>query len=191
MTGRMIGGGTTGKEQPPAPDKEHIGMIFGGPEGFTGDTVEAKGSIALLVELGSRDKTVRKRMRFIVVDIKCVHNAILGRPGINEILAVISMPHLSMKFHTPGGVGEVRGDQRNAQKCYARAVKKMTKGVNVISQEITKGEARGKLEPEAETVEIELHPSDPSRTVRIGANLPEDLKMEITRVLQEYAGIFE
>ncbi|VFQ80944.1 unnamed protein product [Cuscuta campestris] len=101
--------------------------------GFTGDTVEAEGSIVLPVELGLGDKTVWKRMRFIVVDIKCVHNAILGRPGINKVRAVISMPHLCMKFHTPGGVGEVRGDQRNARECYARAVKKMTKGVNVIS----------------------------------------------------------
>ncbi|VFQ71169.1 unnamed protein product [Cuscuta campestris] len=158
--------------------------------GFTGDTVEAEGSIVLPVELGSGEKTVWKKMRFIVVDIKCVHNAILGRPGINKVGAVISMPHLCMKFHTPGGVGEVKGDQRNAQECYARAVKKMTKGVNVISQEITKGETREKLEPETETMEIELHPGDSSRMVRIGANLPEDLKAEITRVLQEYAGIF-
>ncbi|VFQ66993.1 unnamed protein product [Cuscuta campestris] len=134
--------------------------------GFTGDTVEAEGSIVLPVELGSGKKTVWKRMRFIVVDIKCVHNAILGRPGINKVWA------------------------RNARECYSRAVKKMTKGVNVISQEITKGETREKPEPEAETVEIELHPGDPSRMVRIGANLPEDLKAEITRVLQEYAGVF-
>ncbi|VFQ90026.1 unnamed protein product [Cuscuta campestris] len=154
------------------------------------DTVETEGSIVLPVELRLGDKTVWKRMRFIVVDIKCVHNTILGRPGINKVRAMISMPHLCMKFHTPGGVGEVRGDQRNACECYARAVKKMTKGVNVFSQEITKGETREKLEPEAETVEIKLHPGDPSRTVKIGANLPEDLKAEITRVLQEYAGIF-
>ncbi|VFQ88777.1 unnamed protein product [Cuscuta campestris] len=66
----------------------------------------------------------------------------------------------------------------------------MTKGVNVISQEIIKGETHKKLEPEAEMVEIELHPGDSSRMVRIGANLPEDLKAEITWVLQEYAGIF-
>ncbi|VFQ74810.1 unnamed protein product [Cuscuta campestris] len=136
--------------------------------GFTGDTVEAEGSIVLPVELGSGEKTVWKKMRFIVVDIKCIHNAILGRPGINRVGAVISMPHLCMKFHTPGGVGEVKGDQRNARECYARE----------------------KLEPEAETVEIELHLGDSSRMVRIGANLPEDLKEQITRVLQEYAGIF-
>ncbi|VFQ84434.1 unnamed protein product [Cuscuta campestris] len=69
--------------------------------GFTGDTVEVEGSIVLPVELGSGEKTVWKKMRFIVVDIKCVHNAILGRPGINKVGAVIFMPHLCMKFDTP------------------------------------------------------------------------------------------
>ncbi|VFQ66352.1 unnamed protein product [Cuscuta campestris] len=158
--------------------------------GFTGDTVEAEGSIVLPVELGSSEKTVWKKMRFIVVDIKYVHNAIFGRLGINKVGAVISMPHLCMKFHTPGRVGEMKGDQRNARECYTWVVKKMTKGVNVISQEITKEETREKLEPEAKMVEIELHPGDSSRTVRIGANIPEELKMEITRVLQKYTDIF-
>ncbi|VFQ66018.1 unnamed protein product [Cuscuta campestris] len=118
------------REQQLAPEKEHIGMIFGGPEGGDSDTQ-------------------RKNW---------VHSIYVG--------------------------------ERNARECYARAVKKMTKGVNVISQEVTKGETWEKLESEAETVEIELHPGDSSRMVRIGANLPEDLKAEITRVLQEYAGIF-
>ncbi|VFQ79929.1 unnamed protein product [Cuscuta campestris] len=38
--------------------------------GFTGDTMEAEGPIVLPVELESGDKTVWKKMRFIIVDIK-------------------------------------------------------------------------------------------------------------------------
>ncbi|VFQ69026.1 unnamed protein product [Cuscuta campestris] len=52
--------------------------------GFTGASIEAEGQITLPVTLGSGNKTVTKQMRFVVVDIKCVHNAILGRPGINQ-----------------------------------------------------------------------------------------------------------
>ncbi|VFQ79923.1 unnamed protein product [Cuscuta campestris] len=218
------------RERQPAPEKEHIGMIFGGSEG--GDsTVQRKNWVwSIYVGEVSAEPPRRKHTRrepivftdrdlpptgedhndplVITMDINGVDVArvlvdtgssvnILYvetfqklRPGINRVGAVISMPHLCMKFHTPGGVGEVKGDQRNARECYARAVKKMTKGVNVISQEIAKGETWEKLEPEAETVEIELHLGDSSRMVRIGANLPEDLKAEITRVLQEYVGIF-
>ncbi|VFQ62007.1 unnamed protein product [Cuscuta campestris] len=74
--------------------------------GFTGDSVEAEGSILLTCELGTGDQVVQKQMRFVVVNIKCVHNAILGRPGINKVRGVISMAHLCMKFYTPGGIGQ-------------------------------------------------------------------------------------
>ncbi|VFQ86419.1 unnamed protein product [Cuscuta campestris] len=53
--------------------------------GFTGDSVEAEGSILLTCELGTGDQLVQKQMRFVVVNIKCVHNAILGQPGINKV----------------------------------------------------------------------------------------------------------
>ncbi|VFR01365.1 unnamed protein product [Cuscuta campestris] len=64
--------------------------------GFTGDSVEAEGSILLTCELGTGDQVVQKQMRFVVVNTKCVHNAILGRPGINKVRGVISMAHLSL-----------------------------------------------------------------------------------------------
>ncbi|VFQ62035.1 unnamed protein product [Cuscuta campestris] len=53
--------------------------------GFTGASIEAEGQITLPVTLGSGNRTVTKQMRFVVVNIKCVHNAILGRPGINQV----------------------------------------------------------------------------------------------------------
>ncbi|VFQ98008.1 unnamed protein product [Cuscuta campestris] len=122
---------------------------------FTGDSVEAEGSILLTCELGTGDEVVQKQMRFVVVNIKCVHNAILGRPGINKVRGVISMAHLCMKFYTPGGIGQVRGDQKKARSCYLEAVKKMTKAferVSLVSQE----EERSKLEPGDETEQIVL-----------------------------------
>ncbi|VFR00617.1 unnamed protein product [Cuscuta campestris] len=57
--------------------------------GFTGDSVEAEGSILLTCELGTGDNVVQKQMRFVVVNIKCVHNAILGRPGINKVRGIM------------------------------------------------------------------------------------------------------
>ncbi|VFQ73357.1 unnamed protein product [Cuscuta campestris] len=101
--------------------------------GFIGDSVEAEGSILLTCELGTGDQVVQKQMRFVVVNIKCVHNAILGRPGINKVRGVISMAHLCMKFYTPGGIGQVRGDQKKARSCYLEAVKKMTKAFERVT----------------------------------------------------------
>ncbi|VFQ70305.1 unnamed protein product [Cuscuta campestris] len=157
--------------------------------GFTGDSVEAKGSILLTCELGTGDQVVQKQMRFVVVNIKCVHNAILGRPGINKVRGIISMAHLCMKFYTPGGIGQVRGDQKKARHCYLEAVKKMTRafeGITLVSQE----EDRSKLKPGDETEQIVLRGAFPERMVRIGRDLPRGLRDEIISVLREYADIF-
>ncbi|VFQ75984.1 unnamed protein product [Cuscuta campestris] len=157
--------------------------------GFTGDSVEAEGSILLTCELGTGEQVVQKQMRFVVVNIKCVHNAILGRPGINKVRGVISMAHLCMKFYIPGGIGQVRGDQKKARHCYLEAVKKMTKAferVTLVSQE----EDRSKLEPGDETEQIVLREAFPERMVRIGRDLPGGLRDEIISVLREYADIF-
>lgn len=104
--------------------------------GFTGDYVESEGVIELEVELGAHPNTFKTTMDFVVVNIQCVHNAILGRPRISKVGAIISMPHLYMKFYTPNGVGIVRRDQRSARQCYTRAVKGAIHGdakINTIS----------------------------------------------------------
>ncbi|VFQ99264.1 unnamed protein product [Cuscuta campestris] len=129
---------------------------------FTRDSIEAEGSILLTCELGTCEQVVQKQMRFVVVNIKCVHNAILGRPGINKVRGVISMAHLCMKFYTPGVIGQVRGDQKKARSCYLEAVKKMTQAferVNLVSQE----EDRSEIEPGDETEQIVLREAFPER----------------------------
>ncbi|VFQ81006.1 unnamed protein product [Cuscuta campestris] len=134
--------------------------------GFTGASIEAEGQITLSVTLGSGNRTVTKQMRFVVVDIKCVHNAILGRPGINQVRAIIFMAHLCMKFYTPNGIGEERGDQKNAWSCYLEAVKKMIRQfeqIELVSQQVDKGEEKARIEPDANTEEIQIYASNPER----------------------------
>ncbi|XP_019182045.1 PREDICTED: uncharacterized protein LOC109177190 [Ipomoea nil] len=46
--------------------------------GFTGDSIKAEGVISLNVELGIQPNILRTIMEFVVVKLKCVHNAILG-----------------------------------------------------------------------------------------------------------------
>nr|GMD34255.1 uncharacterized protein LOC109156529 [Ipomoea batatas] len=47
--------------------------------GFTGYSIEAEGSIKLLVELGTYPDVKIMEMEFVVVQLECSHNAILGR----------------------------------------------------------------------------------------------------------------
>jgi hypothetical protein len=60
---------------------------------------------------------------FLVIDRPSTYNAIMGRPALNKLRAATSTYHLMMKFLTEGGIGEVRGDQLAARKCYNISMK--------------------------------------------------------------------
>ncbi|XP_077215904.1 uncharacterized protein LOC143850547 [Tasmannia lanceolata] len=62
-------------------------------------------------------------VNFLVVRAKSAYNAILGRPSQNLLRAIPSAYHQKMKFTTPGGIGEVRGDQPQSRQCYAAALR--------------------------------------------------------------------
>ncbi|XP_019193711.1 PREDICTED: uncharacterized protein LOC109187795 [Ipomoea nil] len=99
--------------------------------GFTGATIRPEGKIML---------PVKTELEFVVVNLHCVHNVILGRPAIMRVGGIISMPHLCMKFPTPAGVGVVRGDVQLVRKCYTQAVNRRDAGssrVNTIVKEAT------------------------------------------------------
>ncbi|GAV85246.1 hypothetical protein CFOL_v3_28684, partial [Cephalotus follicularis] len=56
------------------------------------------------------------QMTFLVVDTPSPYNAIIGRPGLNLMEAIVSTRYLLMKFPTRFGVGEARGDQQAARQ---------------------------------------------------------------------------
>jgi hypothetical protein len=86
--------------------------------GFAGEQVMALGSIELQVTVGSPPMQKTIPVRFLIVDQPSAYNAIFGRTAQVELKAVTSIPHLKMKFPTDDEVGEVRGEQKAARKCY-------------------------------------------------------------------------
>ncbi|VFR02848.1 unnamed protein product [Cuscuta campestris] len=141
----------------------------------TAECNSVKGVIKQMIEAGEIDpeylaQAKQKKNQWIRPEGKPVEQnkkkKAPGQPGINKVRGVISMAHLCMKFYTPGGIGQVRGDQKKARHCYLEAVKKMTKAferVTLVSQE----EDRSKLEPGDETEQIVLREAFPERMVRI------------------------
>jgi hypothetical protein len=91
--------------------------------GFTGEKVLLVGTISLLLTAGSapREKTVMAD--FLVVDRPSAYNAIVGRPTLNKLMAVMSTYHLKMKFPIDHGTGMVKGNQREARQCYNLTLK--------------------------------------------------------------------
>ncbi|VFQ91465.1 unnamed protein product [Cuscuta campestris] len=97
----------------------------------------------------------------------------------------ITLP-VTLGFYTPNGIGEERGDQKNARSCYLEAVRKMThqfEQIELVSQQVDKGEEKARIEPDANTEEIQIDASNPERKVKIGVDLQEELRTEIVQVL--------
>ncbi|KAK2997598.1 hypothetical protein RJ639_025620 [Escallonia herrerae] len=86
--------------------------------GFSNHPVAAEGIIALPVAIGTPPAQANFILDFVVVKVPSAYNAILGRPALNQLQAVVSTYHLKMKFPTEHGIGEVKGDRTIARQCY-------------------------------------------------------------------------
>ncbi|VFQ70831.1 unnamed protein product [Cuscuta campestris] len=108
--------------------------------GFTGDTIEAEGTITVKAGVGDGTHRLWLDMEFMVVQLDCAHHLILGRPGLEDLECVISPVHLCLKFSTPMGVGVAKGNQSLSRSCYVRATKSQARvdenahPVHVLSQ---------------------------------------------------------
>ena len=86
--------------------------------GFSGMKVQPVDTITLPVVVGTYPQQVTRNVSFLVVDCSSSYNAIIGRPTLNRWKAATSTYHLSVKFPTEHGVGEVQGDQLASRECY-------------------------------------------------------------------------
>ncbi|RRT31974.1 hypothetical protein B296_00049408 [Ensete ventricosum] len=73
------------------------------------------------VTFGGEPKSKTLMVSFIVVKLPSAYNAIIGRPTLNRLRAVVSTYHRILKFPTRTEVGEVRSDPRESRQCYLTA----------------------------------------------------------------------
>ena len=110
-----------------------------------------------------------------MVDCSLSYNAIIGRPTLNSWKAVTSTYHLSIKFPTEYGVGQVQGDQLATRECYL-VVLAMDEQVQTMSIE----ERRDAVEP-TETLENISLDEDVERV-----HHPHDDAIVITLLIVDY-----
>jgi len=92
--------------------------------GFSGEQVSTRGYIDLhtVFRDGTQTKTIP--IRFLIIDAPTSYNILLGRPSLNTLGAVISTPHLAMKFPAPSGdILTIHYDQRLARECYMTSLR--------------------------------------------------------------------
>ena len=102
--------------------------------GFGGERVYVEGAIQLPVTFSIHLTQKTQMVDFLLVDQPSVYNAIIGRPTLNALHAIVSTYHLAMKFLVGNLVGEVRRDQAESQQCYTMStrVAEKHKTVNTI-----------------------------------------------------------
>jgi len=71
--------------------------------GFSGEKVGIKGYIELYTTFGQEKNNKMIKIRYLVIDANTSYNILLGRPSINRLMAIVSTPHLQMKFPSPTG----------------------------------------------------------------------------------------
>nr|XP_009414377.1 PREDICTED: uncharacterized protein LOC103995508 [Musa acuminata subsp. malaccensis] len=82
---------------------------------FNDDSISPLGAVTLPLTLGAPPRTKTVLSTFLVVDLPTAYNAILGRPTLNKIRAVVSTYHKTVKFPTYAGIGEVWGSPRESR----------------------------------------------------------------------------
>ena len=101
------------------------------------------------------------------------YNAIIGRPTLNNWNAITSPYHLSIKFPTYYGIGQVQGDQLAARECYLAML-----AINEHVQTMNIEERRVAIEPTKALEDIPLNEGNPEKFNRIGTSIEEKTKQD-------------
>ncbi|XP_065015469.1 uncharacterized protein LOC135642917 [Musa acuminata AAA Group] len=102
--------------------RENLSPICSALTGFTGDSISPLGAITLPLTVGTSPRSNTVMTTFLVVDLPTAYNAILGRPTLNKVRAIVSTYYRTVKFPTREGVGEVTGSPRESRRCYLTSV---------------------------------------------------------------------
>jgi len=63
-------------------------------------------------------------VRYLIVDVDTSYFALISRKTLNELGAIISMPHLEMKFPTlTREIETVKANQKQTRQCYVKSLK--------------------------------------------------------------------
>ena len=92
-------------------------------KGFEGGRLTPMGIIELSITVGLKPFERTMMLDFVMVEEKSPYQMILRRPFMKVSQCVIFMHYLALKYRVSGVVGVVKGDQRMARSCYARAAK--------------------------------------------------------------------
>ena len=120
-----------------------------------------------------------------MVDYSSVYNGILGRPTLNLWKAATSTYHLTIKFPTEYGIGELRGNQVAAHECYISMLE-----MEDHQQTMCIEEQQTTAELVEEWEEIVLDESRPGWTTRMGTLASPMIRQDLASFLRMNQDVF-
>ena len=159
---------------------------------FSREKVYPLGSITLPVTTSAAPQSSTVMANFLVINYPSAYNIILGRPTLNTLRVVTSTYHLILRFPTPNGVGEIRGDQIAARECYVSSMK-TRKPHEALQVEVLNPRDDAAIEigePVEELTLVVLDEEHPDRKVYIGSSLSKDLVCQLIYFLKRNMDIF-
>ena len=156
--------------------RDQLRLVNSPPVGFSGMKVQPVGTISLPVVVGAYSQQITKNVNFLVVDCSSLYNATIGRSTLNSWKVVTSTYHLSVKFPTEHGVGQVQGDRLVTRECYL-AMLAMDEQLQTMNIE----EKRIVVEPTEALENILLDESNLERHTRVGVDLKEKTKKDLVQ----------
>ncbi|GKV04724.1 hypothetical protein SLEP1_g16838 [Rubroshorea leprosula] len=161
----------------PSSLQKYEGPIYG----FNNQPVPVEGVITLPIYVGLEPRFRMASVTFLVVKMEFAFNVILGRATLCELKAVISQPHLCMKFPTPQGVGVLKGNQKMARACYQDTFKK----VELAEAPRVSSENRRPTQPGQQTMSISDIEHKPE-----GVKLTKEERAELLEFLRVNQDVF-
>ena len=82
------------------------------------------GYVDMYTKFGEDKRQQNVNIKYVIIDTDTSYNMLLGRPSLKWLGAIVSPPHLTMKFSTESGkIARVRINQKTAQEGYATSLK--------------------------------------------------------------------
>ncbi|XP_014497027.1 uncharacterized protein LOC106758609 [Vigna radiata var. radiata] len=166
--------------------------------GFAGEQVDTKGYLDLWTRIGTERETEEKKVRYLLVDANTSYNVLIGRPCLNSFGAIVSTPHLTMKYPTAQGtICTVRADQKVARECYAaglkmypRETRRRANSANVAMADLDpRTNTEDRLEPQGETQPMILG-KDPRQITNIAQGLEKEMEKQLRATLWRNRDLF-
>ncbi|RDX77401.1 Retrovirus-related Pol polyprotein from transposon 17.6, partial [Mucuna pruriens] len=176
----------------------HLAECAGTLYGFAGEQVPIMGTVELETIFGENSRVRRIPVLYTVVDVATSYNIILGRPGLNQLGAVVSTYHLCMKFPVGCEVGSVWANSRVTRCCYEDSLggrpgrqEPARPAVNMLDLDL---DPRGLPEHErplpAEDIKDVHVGSLTTQVTRVGAALDLEMEARLVTFLKQNHDIF-